>query len=351
MDGKHHIEILKDLAGSQHDLVVIGALGIGRARDSVIGSVCERVARQSRPRRLGRQARARSRARRSATRSWSASTAARSRSARCMTAIELAHTLRQEGRGHRRLRPLPALLGLQRHRQRPHRAGGQGLPLRGAEPAPRGDHRHRPRADLPVAPRGRRADGAARRASRSRRRCSTASPSRRSSTTRARPIPGCIVVGRIGVHSPKDETGLGSNTENLLRAAPCDVLLSTRARGPAPRRARRGDHPLDARGRGAHDARARAGQGHRPHRRPAPGAREGALGDHERGDRRGDGPVHAEERLGRDQGAGRGAWRSSGRRPARCRCAGPAASRPRRAAPVQVHRLRRHRLRGDLRRR
>jgi len=47
MDGKHHIEILKDLAGSQHDLVVIGALGVGRARDSVIGSVCERVARQS----------------------------------------------------------------------------------------------------------------------------------------------------------------------------------------------------------------------------------------------------------------------------------------------------------------
>src|SRR6266536_5791167 len=46
MDGKHHTEILKDLDGSQHDLVVIGALGIGRARDSLIGSVCERVARQ-----------------------------------------------------------------------------------------------------------------------------------------------------------------------------------------------------------------------------------------------------------------------------------------------------------------
>src|SRR3990167_4006872 len=46
MDGKHHVEILKDLYGTQHDLVVIGALGIGRARDSVIGSVCERVARQ-----------------------------------------------------------------------------------------------------------------------------------------------------------------------------------------------------------------------------------------------------------------------------------------------------------------
>jgi hypothetical protein len=30
------------------------------------------------------------------------------------------------------------------------------------------------------------------------------------------------------VHSPKDETGLGSNVENILRGAPCDVLLSTR---------------------------------------------------------------------------------------------------------------------------
>src|SRR4029078_7973854 len=40
MDGKHHTEILKDLAGSPHDLVVLGALGIGRARDRVIGSCC-----------------------------------------------------------------------------------------------------------------------------------------------------------------------------------------------------------------------------------------------------------------------------------------------------------------------
>src|SRR4029450_9740770 len=47
MDGKHHTEILKDLAGSSHDLVVIGALGIGRARDSVIGSGCERGGRPS----------------------------------------------------------------------------------------------------------------------------------------------------------------------------------------------------------------------------------------------------------------------------------------------------------------
>jgi nucleotide-binding universal stress UspA family protein len=47
MDGKHHAEILKDLDGSQHDLVVIGALRARRA--------------PGRPRRLGGEARARGR--------------------------------------------------------------------------------------------------------------------------------------------------------------------------------------------------------------------------------------------------------------------------------------------------
>jgi hypothetical protein len=44
--------------------------------------------------------------------------------------------------------------------------------------------------------------------------------------------PWLIVLGRIGVHSPSDEKGLGSNVENVLRAAPCDVLLSTRLEVP-----------------------------------------------------------------------------------------------------------------------
>ena len=44
--------------------------------------------------------------------------------------------------------------------------------------------------------------------------------------------PWLIIVGRIGVHSPKDEQGLGSNAENILRGAPCDVLLSTRLEIP-----------------------------------------------------------------------------------------------------------------------
>ena len=44
--------------------------------------------------------------------------------------------------------------------------------------------------------------------------------------------PWVLVVGRIGVHSPEDERGLGSNTENLLRQAPCDVLLTTALETP-----------------------------------------------------------------------------------------------------------------------
>src|SRR5512143_3121349 len=45
MDGKHHVELLRDIMAADYDLVVMGALGIGRARDSVLGSVCERVVR------------------------------------------------------------------------------------------------------------------------------------------------------------------------------------------------------------------------------------------------------------------------------------------------------------------
>jgi len=48
IDGKHHVEICRDLAASDCDLVMLGALGLGRQRDSQIGSVCERVTRSCR---------------------------------------------------------------------------------------------------------------------------------------------------------------------------------------------------------------------------------------------------------------------------------------------------------------
>src|SRR6058998_3690309 len=38
--------------------------------------------------------------------------------------------------------------------------------------------------------------------------------------------PWLLILGRVGVHSDENETDLGSNTENILRLAPCNVLLT-----------------------------------------------------------------------------------------------------------------------------
>src|SRR5438309_7375778 len=38
--------------------------------------------------------------------------------------------------------------------------------------------------------------------------------------------PWLLIMGRVGVHSDENEVDLGSNTENLLRQAPCNVLLT-----------------------------------------------------------------------------------------------------------------------------
>jgi nucleotide-binding universal stress UspA family protein len=40
-------------------------------------------------------------------------------------------------------------------------------------------------------------------------------------------IPALLIVGRIGVHSDED-MDIGSNTENLLRSSPCNILVSNR---------------------------------------------------------------------------------------------------------------------------
>ena len=239
MDGKHHTEILKDLAGSQHDLVVIGALGIGRARDSVIGSVCERVARQSdRDVWVVKHVPEPGEAERDtilvgvdgSPQSFGA----------LMTAIDLARTFGKKVEAIAVYDPVSALLRLQRHRQRPHRAGGEGLPLRGAESAPRGDHRHRARADLSVASRGGRADGERGGRRRSRRRSSTASPSRRSSTTRARRIPGSSCWGGSASTARRTRRGWGATRRTF--SAPRPAMSSSprasrcRASTCAPRR-------------------------------------------------------------------------------------------------------------------
>jgi nucleotide-binding universal stress UspA family protein len=43
MDGKHSVELVKDIRESGYDLVVMGVLGVGRTRDSQIGAVCSRL--------------------------------------------------------------------------------------------------------------------------------------------------------------------------------------------------------------------------------------------------------------------------------------------------------------------
>ena len=47
-DGKNWKVIVQDIEESGYDLVVMGALGLGAVRDSVLGSVCSRVARRAR---------------------------------------------------------------------------------------------------------------------------------------------------------------------------------------------------------------------------------------------------------------------------------------------------------------
>jgi nucleotide-binding universal stress UspA family protein len=45
--------------------------------------------------------------------------------------------------------------------------------------------------------------------------------------------PELLVLGRYGIHSPEGEKALGSNAENLLRLCSCDLLLTTKAEVPA----------------------------------------------------------------------------------------------------------------------
>jgi nucleotide-binding universal stress UspA family protein len=48
MEGKNWLEILKDVRGSGYDLVIMGILGLGAVNGNLIGGVCERVARKVR---------------------------------------------------------------------------------------------------------------------------------------------------------------------------------------------------------------------------------------------------------------------------------------------------------------
>ena len=230
MDGKHHTEILKDLAGSPHDLVVIGALGIGRARDSVIGSVCERVARQcdrdvwvvkhvpesGEPERdtilVGLDG---------SPQSFGA----------LMTAVDLARTFGKKVEAIAVYDPYlhysvfngivnvlteqaAKVFRFEEQNQLHEEIIDTGLAQIYQSHLEVGE---RMGSEAGIAIKKTLLDGKA---------------FQKILDHARKTNPWLIVLGRIGVHSPKDETGLGSNAENILRAALCDVLLSTRLEVP-----------------------------------------------------------------------------------------------------------------------
>ena len=230
MDGKHHTEILKDLAGSQNDLVVIGALGIGRARDSVIGSVCERVSRQSdrdvwvvkhvpepsEPERdtilVGMDG---------SPQSFGA----------LMTAVDLARTFGKKVEAIAVYDPYlhysvfngivnvlteqaAKVFRFEEQNQLHEEIIDTGLAQIYQSHLEVGE---RMGSEAGVEIKKTLLDG---------------KPFQKILDHARKTNPWLIVMGRIGVHSPKDETGLGSNAENVLRAASCDVLLSTRVEVP-----------------------------------------------------------------------------------------------------------------------
>jgi nucleotide-binding universal stress UspA family protein len=230
MDGKHHVEILRDLAGSQHDLVVIGALGIGRARDSVIGSVCERVARQSdRDVWVVKHVPEPGEAERDtilvgidgSPQSFGA----------LVTAVELARTFGKtveaiavydpylhysvfNGIVNVLTEQAAKVFRFEEQNQLHEEIIDTGLAQIYQSHLEVGE---RMATEAGVAIRKTLLDG---------------KPFQKILDHARKTGPWLIVLGRIGVHSPNDETGLGSNAENILRAASCDVLLSTRLEVP-----------------------------------------------------------------------------------------------------------------------
>jgi nucleotide-binding universal stress UspA family protein len=226
MDGKHHTEIVRDIRESDYDLTVLGALGIGRVRDSQIGSVCERVARTSHrdvwvvkhlpepgeperdtilvgvdgsPQSFGALATAIDLAGRFGKRVEAIGVYDPYLHYSVFNSVVNVLTERaakvfrfeEQNQLHEEIIDTGLAQIYQSHLDVAHHLAEE----RGVELS---------RTLL---------DGKA---------------FQKILDHVRKTNPWLLVVGRIGVHSPKDEPGLGSNAENLLRACPCDVLLTTR---------------------------------------------------------------------------------------------------------------------------
>lgn len=230
MDGKHSTEIVKDVAANGYDLVVLGVLGLGRVRDSVVGSVCERVVRRAASdvlvvKRLPADA---DKARDTilvgidgSPQSFGA----------LMTAIELAkrfgkrveaiavydpylHYTVFNGIVNVLTEKAAKVFRFEEQNQLHEEVIDTGLAqiyqshleVAGTMAAAAGFEIQKTLLD---------------------------GKAFQKILNHARKIdPWLLVVGRTGIHSASDETDLGSNSENLFRNAPCDVLLTTRLEVP-----------------------------------------------------------------------------------------------------------------------
>jgi nucleotide-binding universal stress UspA family protein len=237
MDGKHHVEIVRDIREHAYDLTVLGALGIGRARDSQIGSVCERVARSS-----GRDVLVVKRLPQRGNGNGHQVPAQRDTIlvgvdgspqsfGALVTAIELAQRFGKSVEAIAVYDPYlhysvfkgvvdvlteraAKIFRFEEQNQLHEEIIDTGLAqiyqshLEVAETVAR---------ERGVELRKTLLDGKA---------CQKILDHVRKSD------PWLLVLGRVGVHSSKDEAGLGSNAENLLRTCPCDLLLTTRLEVP-----------------------------------------------------------------------------------------------------------------------
>ena len=231
MDGKHHVEIIKDIQESQYDLTILGVMGIGRVRDSQIGSVCERVTRMinkdilvvkqlpeadDQPIRdtilVGVDG---------SPQSFGA----------LMTAIDLAAKFDKKVEAISVYDPYL------------HYSVFNGVVNVLTEKAAKvfrfeeQNQLHEEIIDTGLAQIYQSHLEVAKQMAEQRdveitRTLLDGKAFQKVLDHARKTNPWMLIIGRIGVHSDKDEPGLGSNAENLLRSCPCDVLLTTRLEYP-----------------------------------------------------------------------------------------------------------------------
>lgn len=245
MDGKHHVEIVRDIRESGYDLTVLGVMGIGRVRDTQIGSVCERVARTAdRDVLVIKRLPARAGAANGNGNGHPAGAEADGRDTilvgvdgspqsfgALMTAIDLAKTFGKKVEAISVYDPYlhysvfkgvvnvlteraAKIFRFEEQNQLHEEIIDTGLAQIYQSHL---DVAQTMATEVGVELTKTLLDGKA----------------FQKVLDHARKIdPWMLVIGRVGVHSDDSETGLGSNAENLLRACPCDLLLTTRLEYP-----------------------------------------------------------------------------------------------------------------------